>query len=189
MALQFEVKPSAVETAIIAQLQADTVLAGLLNSEVASYRLEDHVKLVRVAGRRLPAIAVAYTGGDYERLSHLERIHHAQFAVLVYAQSLRSEEDSRAGAYAILERLPLVLQGEDLGLDMEALEMTQAELISFGDDVARGVAVYQVTFTGQIALVTVADEDDLDRLDGTITLTTEDGPTSASITAQTETSS
>lgn len=181
MALAYEVLPSVVEDTIIAALKADPVLGAALAS-VTSFRTQAHGQLLKASGRQLPLAAVVYGGGDYQPLSQGRRVHIAQFAVLLYTENLRAEKASRGDAYSILERLPVVLVGETLGLDIDHFELEQIELLSLAEDVRRGVTVYQATFSTRIAMLEVESTVDLEAIHGAMTT-----PAGAQLTAQTET--
>jgi len=164
-----------VELAIKARIEARlSYLAAVITYQGDSGHIED---LLEELLRRLPAVAIVFSGGKFERVSGTTWRKHARFQVIVSTENKRSEEARRHGTatekgnYTIQEDLESALIGHDLGLDITELVPGEVDSLFSGEMSGRSLAFYGIEFETSWLVERVEDTaGDMTEIEGTYTL-------------------
>lgn len=170
-----------VESAIAALLSADTTLSdnvptiGVFSGDVG----EAFDELVR----RLPAVWVVTTGGDFEARGPLQFALEGGWTIFVAAKNLRNEqarrvgETGKLGALELAQRVMEVLAIQDMDLEgLHPLCLESFRLAEASEQRDRRLAVYRIDVSATVDLVVVEPDDDLEHLHVDLRLVDNDSP-------------
>lgn len=131
--------------------------------KVASYAGEFSDNNIRQVIRDVPAVWVMFDGARASTNTERRVKFEARFGVFVATGSLRSEKEGRhgggqtVGAYTILGHVIEILNGQQLGLQIDKLKAGEIRFI-FGDQSDNQLAsIYAITFTTAFELESLDD--------------------------------
>ncbi len=144
-----------IENAMIARLQdaSDSGKLGYKLGTVTSYGGQLDEDGIKEVVKNYPAAWIVYGGEPRpEHRGQNTFLHRPIFYVLVAARSLRNEETTRKGAgdkvgsYQMVQDLRAIFVGQDLGLEIQAIEPGATDPLFNGEVRQRKLSVFAQTF-------------------------------------------